>query len=190
LGATWTGAGINSSSAAQANAAEPELRSIAYAENATLPLGPYTTFRGQPVDSTSILIGYTRTGDANLDGLVNDDDVTILGATYAPGVPRPSWALGDYDYDGFVDDDEVTLLGAFYDPARVVISLREMEHAHQEDSLGEMNPLANKAISLRELIPLAEREVYGDYASANAQLLADADDSFLPKRKQRAAVAR
>src|SRR6185503_10534357 len=55
--------------------------------------------------------------DANLDGVVNDDDVTIVNATYAPGVPQPSWALGDFDYNGFVDNDDVTLLGAFYDPA-------------------------------------------------------------------------
>jgi hypothetical protein len=82
-----------------------------------LPLGPYTTFRGQPVDDTSILMAFTRTGDANLDGLVNDDDVTIVGATYAPGVAQPSWALGDFDYNGFVDDDDVTLLGVFYDPS-------------------------------------------------------------------------
>jgi hypothetical protein len=68
------------------------------------------------VDNTSLLIAYTRTGDANLDGLVGDDDITVLGATYAPGVPNASWALGDFDYNGFVDDDDVTLLGAFYDP--------------------------------------------------------------------------
>jgi hypothetical protein len=49
--------------------------------------------------------------------VVNDDDVTIVGATYAPGVPQPHWALGDFDYNGFVDDDDVTLLGALYDPS-------------------------------------------------------------------------
>jgi uncharacterized delta-60 repeat protein len=114
FGASWTGAGINSSAAAAANAQEPESRSVAYAENGALPLGPYTTFRGQPVDNTSVLIVYTRTGDANLDGLVNDDDATILGAAYAPGVPQPSWSLADFDYNGFVDDDDATLLGAFY----------------------------------------------------------------------------
>jgi T5SS/PEP-CTERM-associated repeat protein len=110
---TWAGPGITSSAAAS----DPFSRSVGYAENSALPLGPYTTFRGQTVDDTSILMAFTRTGDANLDGLVNDDDVTILGATYAPGVPQPSWALGDFDYNGFVDDDDVTLLGAFYDPA-------------------------------------------------------------------------
>jgi hypothetical protein len=117
LGKTWNGQGITSSAVAAANSAEPESRSIAYAENSALPLGPLTTFRGQPVDNTALLIAYTRTGDANLDGLVNDNDVTIVGASYAPGVPQPHWALGDFDYNGFVDDDDVTLLGAFYDPS-------------------------------------------------------------------------
>ncbi|MEX2138730.1 MAG: PEP-CTERM sorting domain-containing protein [Pirellulales bacterium] len=116
FGAPWTGMGITSSTVATVNVAESESRSVAYAENAGLPLGAYTNFRGQPVDATSILMVYTRTGDANLDGLVNDDDVTILGATYAPGVPQPDWTLGDFDYNGFVDDDDVTLMGVFYDP--------------------------------------------------------------------------
>ena len=70
----------------------------------------------QPVDATSVLIAYTRTGDANLDGSVNDDDVTIVGATMRRGCRMPHWALGDFDYNGFVDDDDVTLLGAFYEP--------------------------------------------------------------------------
>ena len=81
-----------SSAAAAAVATEPESRSVGFAENATMPLGALTTFRGQQVDVTSILMAFTRTGDANLDGLVNDDDVTIVGATYAPGVPQASWA--------------------------------------------------------------------------------------------------
>ena len=116
FGATWSGPGIASSAAAAAVATDPESRSIAYAENSTMPLGPYTTFGGQPIDDTSILIAFTRTGDANLDGVVNDDDVTIFGATYAPGVSQPSWSLGDFDYNGFVDDDDATLLGVFFDP--------------------------------------------------------------------------
>jgi hypothetical protein len=117
LGATWSGAGITSSAAAQANQTEPESRSVGYAENGLLPLGPYTTFRDHAVDATSVLIAYTRTADANLDGLVNDDDVTVLGASYAPGAANGAWALGDFEYNGFIDDDDVTLLGAFYNPA-------------------------------------------------------------------------
>jgi hypothetical protein len=123
LGKGWNGMGITSSSAAAANATDPESHSVGYADNATLPLGPYTTFRGQAVDGTSILMAFTRTGDANLDGFVNDDDVTILGATYAPGVSQPSWAMGDFDYNGSVDDDDVTLLGAFYDPSAAPLAV-------------------------------------------------------------------
>jgi autotransporter-associated beta strand protein len=123
FGATWTGNGITSSAAAGAVSNEPESRSIGYAENASLPLGPYSSFGGQSVDGTSLLIAYARTGDANLDGVVNDDDITIVSATYAPAVPQPSWALGDFDYNGFVDDDDITLLGAFYDPAAAPLAV-------------------------------------------------------------------
>jgi hypothetical protein len=123
FGQTWNGNGITSSAAAAANATDAESRSVGYAENSAMPLGPLTTFRGQPVDDTSILIAFTRTCDANLDGTVNDDDVTIFGATYAPGVSQPSWALGDFDFNGFVDDDDATLLGAFYDPSAEALTL-------------------------------------------------------------------
>jgi glucose/arabinose dehydrogenase len=116
LGKPWTDSGITSSKAATGNVADPERYSVGYAENALLPLGPYADYRGIPVDNTSLLIAYTRTGDANLDLIVDDDDVTVVGANYAPQVPKPSWALGDFEYNGFVDDDDVTLLGVFYQP--------------------------------------------------------------------------
>jgi hypothetical protein len=91
--------------------------SVGYAVNGQLPLGPYTNFRGQPVDNSSILMRFTRTGDANLDGVVNNDDVTIVGANFAPGASKPRWDLGDFDYNGFVDNDDVTLLGVYYNPS-------------------------------------------------------------------------
>jgi autotransporter-associated beta strand protein len=116
LGATWSGQGITSSAAAQSAATAPEAMST-YAVNGDLPLGSYSVFGGEAVDDSSLLVRYTRTGDANLDGAVNDHYVTIVGAAYAPGVSRPQWELGDFDYNGFVDDDDVTLLGVFYDPS-------------------------------------------------------------------------
>jgi uncharacterized protein YjbI with pentapeptide repeats len=116
LGRGWNGNGITSSTAAAANQSSPESRSIGYALNGSLPLGPYMEFHEFPVEASSVLLAYTRTGDATLDGVVDDDDVTIVGAAYAPGVSQPHWALGDFDYNGFVDDDDVTLLGVFYDP--------------------------------------------------------------------------
>jgi hypothetical protein len=110
---TWDGKGITSS----ASAAAPDSTSVGYAVNGQMPLGPVATYGGLPVDPSSVIIRHTRLGDANLDGVVNDDDVTIVGAVYAPGVPNANWANGDFDYNGFVDDDDVTLLGALYNPA-------------------------------------------------------------------------
>jgi hypothetical protein len=140
LGTTWNGLGITSSAAATVVATDPESRSVGYAENATMPLGPYTTFRGEAVDDTSVIMVYTRTGDANLDGVVNDDDVTIVGATYAPSVSQPSWALGDFDYNGFVDDDDVTLLGVFYDPSAVPIDRLSAEALDSPPAAPRGNP--------------------------------------------------
>jgi hypothetical protein len=100
-------------------------RSVGYAQNALLPLGAYSVFRGQAVDGTSVMITYTRTGDSNLDGLVNNDDVAVVAANYAPGALKPSgsaWAVGDFDYNGFVDNDDITLLGVFYTPTATALA--------------------------------------------------------------------
>jgi hypothetical protein len=47
LGATWTGPGMTSGTAAADVLTEPESRSVGYADNAALPLGPYTVFGGE-----------------------------------------------------------------------------------------------------------------------------------------------
>jgi hypothetical protein len=109
----WNGSGLTSSAAAAANELNPESRAIGYADNGTLPLGPYTIFRGQPVDASSLLIAFTRTGDVNLDSLVDDNDATILAAVYPSA--SANWATADLDFTGTLDDNDATLLGAFYD---------------------------------------------------------------------------
>ena len=116
LGKTWNGPGITSSTVAAVNATQPESRSIGYVENSALPLGPYTEFRGQPVDTTTVIIAYTRTGDATLDGIVNNDDVTVVGASFAPSSGNGVWGTGDFEYNNSIDSDDVTLLGVFYNP--------------------------------------------------------------------------
>ncbi len=109
--ATWAGKGIMSTAAQ----IDPIAWSIGYAENSLLPLGAYSTWQGQSVDGTSILIKFTRGGDANLDGVVDDSDVTVLGATYNSNQFH-DWYTGDFDYSGMTDDNDVTVLGALYDP--------------------------------------------------------------------------
>ncbi|MCX5653978.1 MAG: PEP-CTERM sorting domain-containing protein, partial [Planctomycetota bacterium] len=51
---------------------------------------------------------YTLIGDVNLDGIVDDSDISILSNNY--GFTDQSWANGDvYGYDGIVSDDDVGL---------------------------------------------------------------------------------
>jgi T5SS/PEP-CTERM-associated repeat protein len=76
---------------------------LGIAENSVLGL---SSFSGQAVDATSILVKYTYLGDANLDGQV---DVTDLGALATNWQTSAPWTGGDFNYDGFVD---VTDLGA------------------------------------------------------------------------------
>ena len=87
----WTGQGITSR---RRRCGEPDTNTRCsrgrLCREFAVAAGLYTTFRGVPVDDSAILIAFTRTGDANLDDVVGDDDVTVLGATYQPHVPNAS----------------------------------------------------------------------------------------------------
>src|SRR5207244_3552186 len=108
----WDGPGISSTPAHSAILFDGvESRAIGYAINSDLPAGGYTTFAGQPVVATDILLRYTRTGDANLDGKCDAMDAAIVAAHYDNGAtPGRTWAQGDFNFDGRIDDADVTLL--------------------------------------------------------------------------------
>jgi hypothetical protein len=77
---------------------------LGYGDNAVLGK---TTFAGQTVDSSSVLVKYTFAGDANLDGQV---DVTDLGALATSWQTSAPWTGGDFDYSGFVDVTDLGML--------------------------------------------------------------------------------
>lgn len=81
-------------------------RKLGYADNAMLNLA---SFAGQSVDATSLLIGFTYAGDANLDGVV---DITDLGRLASAWQTSGSWSGGDFDYSGFVDISDLGLLAS------------------------------------------------------------------------------
>lgn len=82
----------------------PNQTTLGYAENSLLDL---TTFSGQPVDSTALLIKYTYFGDANLDGVVDARDLLRLANGW---LGAGSWVHGDFDGDGMVNQADLTLL--------------------------------------------------------------------------------
>ena len=97
----WNGNGINSSVAA----ATPGM-ALGLADNASLGLA---TFQGETVDSSSILVKYTYTGDLNFDGMVNGIDLSVLGSSWqSSGL----WANGDLNYDGVINGIDLSMLGS------------------------------------------------------------------------------
>jgi autotransporter-associated beta strand protein len=95
-GGAWNGSGGINSSVAAATAGF----GLGYADGANGVVAGLLT--GQ------IEIKYTRYGDANLDGVVNGDDFTILVENLGKSVN--GWDKGDFNYDGVVSGDDFTLL--------------------------------------------------------------------------------
>lgn len=74
-------------------------------------IGSPTTWNGESIDDTTVLVLPTFKGDANLDLAVNFDDLVRLAQHYnTAGV----WSDGDFDYDGTVDFDDLVGLAQNY----------------------------------------------------------------------------
>ena len=96
----WNGPGIMST------AAQTKTNNLSYG------IG-YADGKGGKVaglTSGQIEIAYTLLGDANLDGLVNAADFTILAANF--NQPVTGWDQGDFNYDGLVNAADFTDLAA------------------------------------------------------------------------------
>jgi hypothetical protein len=68
----------------------------------------FSTFDSQPVTTTDVLIKYTYFGDANLDGVVNGSDYTLIDNGFNNKLT--GWRNGDFNYDGIVNGDDYTLI--------------------------------------------------------------------------------
>ncbi len=68
----------------------------------------YNTFDGLPVVNTDVLVKYTYFGDANLDGVVDGSDYTLIDAGFGTGLT--GWSNGDFNYDGLINGSDYTLI--------------------------------------------------------------------------------
>ncbi len=103
-GGGWGGStGITSSSAAATTNT-----AIGYELNSNGSGALVGTFDGQPVTSTDVLVKYTYFGDANLDGVVNGSDYTLIDNGFNNSLT--GWHNGDFNYDGVVNGDDYTLI--------------------------------------------------------------------------------
>jgi hypothetical protein len=86
---TWSGSGIVSSAARQSGGRY----ALAFADTAA-----------------GVNVQYALVGDANLDGIVNGQDLAILAANF--GKSSPDWTAGDFNYSGMVGATDFAGLAA------------------------------------------------------------------------------
>src|SRR5205823_1047007 len=109
----WRGFGINSKSAHLASLT-PHPTALGYAEASALALG---TFDGQSIDGSTIVIRYTWSGDANLDGLVNALDFNALATNFGAASGK-LWTDADLNYDNIINTLDFNALASnFNQPA-------------------------------------------------------------------------
>ena len=122
-GGLWTGNGLTSSTAL----ANPG-HGIAVVDNASFST-PRTSFMGESVDASSILVRYTWVGDNNMDGNVDveNDGLAFLVGLNGSGT---GWSFGDYNYDGVTDVEN--------DGLAFLIALNTSGGADQAPAFGRM----------------------------------------------------
>jgi hypothetical protein len=113
----WDGPGLTSTTARTANvAAGFDLTGLGVIRNFDLdvatgvPGSAYLTFGGQPVTPTDVLVKYTYTGDANLDGAVTFDDYAAMDSAFFGLIPNLGWATGDINFDGEITFDDYSVV--------------------------------------------------------------------------------
>jgi hypothetical protein len=99
----WNGNGILSSAAASDPDHLTALGSIVNQQPDGAPA--YSTFDGQAVSNSDILVQYTYYGDTNLNGEVDGTDYSLIDTGY---LNLTGWQNGDLNYDGAVDGDDYT----------------------------------------------------------------------------------
>ncbi len=70
-----------------------------------------TSFAGESVDSTTVVMLVTYLGDANLDRMVNFDDLLALAQHYGQA---GTWTDGDFNYDGNITFDDLLTVAQNY----------------------------------------------------------------------------
>jgi fibronectin-binding autotransporter adhesin len=148
-GGAWNGPGINS--AAAAAGFNGHTTALGYVEASQAGFGG-GTFGGQSVDADAVLVRYTFSGDANVDGKVDLTDFTFLAANFNKATGA-TWLNGDFNYDGKVDLTDFTFLASNFNsamPADPVAAAPRLGSAVPEPAtLGAAAPFATGLLTRR-----------------------------------------
>jgi autotransporter-associated beta strand protein len=113
-GGNWQGSGGILSSTAAADTTH--LTALGVIQNSiggnTSAPALYTSFDGQPVFNTDVLVKYTYYGDSDLSGSVDGGDYSRIDNGYLNNLT--GWFNGDFNYDGVIDGSDYTLIDNSY----------------------------------------------------------------------------
>lgn len=87
-------------------------RAVGIVDTATFP--SLTSYDGQPLDATGIVMVSTLKGDSDLNKTVNFDDLLRLAQNYDSAGSGKLWVNGDSDYNGVVNFDDLLSLAQNY----------------------------------------------------------------------------
>jgi autotransporter-associated beta strand protein len=111
-GGAWTGSGITSSAAAADPTHLTALGVIQNDNGSSQPLygsgAALGTFDGYTPQVSDVLIKFTYFGDANLDGVVDGSDYSLIDNGFLNKLT--GWFNGDFNYDGVVNGSDYTLI--------------------------------------------------------------------------------
>ena len=118
---------------------QSESRLLAFAPNNQL-LSPLTSLHGQAVLPSDFIIRFTRTGDATLTGVVDDNDVSLLGGfyntSYDPVANGPRYPYhSDTNYDGIINDTEASVIGGYYNPNETPVDAQAQHQQQQQTAV-------------------------------------------------------
>jgi hypothetical protein len=112
-GGTWGGTGVTSSYAAtHPGTAVGWAYALDLLGSTQNPAG---TILGETVGPTAVYLRLTQAGDANLDGVVNFNDLLQVARSYGQSA---GWYKGDFNYDGLVNFNDLLILARNYGGAR------------------------------------------------------------------------
>jgi photosystem II stability/assembly factor-like uncharacterized protein len=106
-GGAWNGIGITSSAASEATAHNTTLGAMDSSDYWSV-YGNGTTFDGETIDATTVLVKYTYYGDTDFNGRVNFDDYVRTDAGF--NNHKSGWFNGDFDLNGQVNFDDYVLI--------------------------------------------------------------------------------
>jgi autotransporter-associated beta strand protein len=131
-GGNWQGSGGITSSAAAADTSHLSALGV------MLNNGTYSSsspFDGYSAGSSDVLVKFTTVGDANLDGVVDGSDYSLIDAGYASqqpgftGTVLTGWANGDFNYDGVIDGSDYALIDNAYNDQQLSAAESSVEAA-------------------------------------------------------------